>query len=136
MQPGSCSLRVVLAFDRYTSSRSPFGRRTVVIALAFRSEQVALLVPRVAGTFPDKSVRAAGAAAIQVEVLDVNFFEFSAGLKASVFLRGHAPRDGVRGRNMPRAQRSLFRVVRRSCAAAGEFVRGAHIDEGFVADRI
>src|SRR5690625_8019536 len=119
-----------------TNRITPIGPRTIVIEHEFKTEQVVQHEPRVGGTFPDPAVRDYGAAAIQSEVLDVDLFEFGAGLKESVFLRGRAPRNRMRGRNMPRAQRSLFRVVRRSRAAAGEFVRGAHINKGFVADRV
>src|SRR5690625_7555169 len=120
MQPGSCSLRVILAFDGNTNSRSPFGPRTIVIAHAFKTEQVGQDEPRVGGTFPDPAVRDFGAAAIQSEVLDGDLFEFVAGLKASVFMRGPAPRHLLRGRHILRASRYLFGRVRRGSARAGD----------------
>src|ERR1700741_343000 len=84
-----------------------------------------------AGKFTDSAVNNRVVRRREVQVLDVNLFQFFRRLKGAVILCGSFPRYAFRSRNMSSAQYSFLRVFRHGSDLAFEFARLPDVDQLF-----
>src|SRR3954451_7721096 len=121
--------------DRDTDQRAVLGPGTVVVLDLRLVEDLVQHEPRVRGALTDPAVGDGVLAEVDALVL-VERLQLVVAAEGAVVVRGLAPRDVLRGRDVTGALRLLLREVCRCEELAGELVRRTHVDEVELADRL
>src|SRR3954447_1756727 len=128
-------MRSDVLLDRDTDERAVLGPRAVVVLHLRLVEQLVQDETRVRRTLADAAVGDGVLAEVDALVL-VELLQLVVAAERAVVVRGLAPRDVLRGRDVSGALRLLLREVRRREQLAGELVRRTHVDEVELADRL
>src|SRR5690606_30994401 len=127
--------RLIADDDGYADQGAVLGPRAVVVLDVGVAEQLAQDKPGVRRALTDAAVRDRGLAAVETG-RGVQRPQLLVGLEGAVLVRGLRPRHVDRRRDVTRALRLLLGQVRRREQAAGVLVRGAHVDEVLLVDRV